>query len=492
MVKRVGQYELKNILGKGTFGTVYLGKHVPSKNKIAVKVIQKESLKPELLLRLEQEIQCQRSVSSENIVKLIDVQKTENNFYLILEYCPGGDLGKFLKDNGPVNESIAQRWIQQIVEGFKVLQKKNIIHRDLKTQNILLTEKNTSAILKLADFGLSRFIEDDLAKTWVGTPLYMAPEIFNCEEYGAKADIWSLGLVLYEMLTGELPIKVQRREQIPAAQKSLKACPLGLSDDCKDLLSKLLEYDPKNRISFQDLFLHPFITGKKVILEPNIDEYQEIDEFEEDFVLLERDESIHEMLIMKKDTHPLINVPEIIASIQSDIEICITFDKIAEKLKMNNNSLIILAIYIEAISILENQIKLCKDIIAKYQLGEALYPEFFEKFNSLKLYFKDFAKKSDETNRYLQVGNFNRSESYNILEFIKKYAVDLCKNGANDEYLTDYGASKLKYQEALTLLNYLNKSKHTQDSPSKKYFDNFLADTYKRLKKANIRVMLYS
>ena len=189
MVKRVGQYELKNILGKGTFGTVYLGKHVPSKNKIAVKVIQKESLKPELLLRLEQEIQCQRSVSSENIVKLIDVQKTENNFYLILEYCPGGDLGKFLKDNGPVNESIAQRWIQQIVEGFKVLQKKNIIHRDLKTQNILLTEKNTSAILKLADFGLSRFIEDDLAKTWVGTPLYMAPEIFNCEEYGAKADI---------------------------------------------------------------------------------------------------------------------------------------------------------------------------------------------------------------------------------------------------------------------------------------------------------------
>ena len=109
MVKKVGQYELKSILGRGTFGTVYLGKHIPSSNKIAVKVISKENLKPELQLRLEQEIQCQRSVNSEFIVKLLDVQKTENNFYLILEYCEGGDLGNFIKKNGPVSEIVAQK-----------------------------------------------------------------------------------------------------------------------------------------------------------------------------------------------------------------------------------------------------------------------------------------------------------------------------------------------------------------------------------------------
>lgn len=109
MGKRIGQYELKTKLGKGTFGTVYLGKHIPSRNKIAIKMINREGLKPEQQNRLEQEILCQRSVSSEYIVSLIDVQKTENNFYLILEFCAGGDLGLFIKSHGPVSESVAQR-----------------------------------------------------------------------------------------------------------------------------------------------------------------------------------------------------------------------------------------------------------------------------------------------------------------------------------------------------------------------------------------------
>ena len=109
MGKRIGQYELNTKLVKGTFGTVYLGKHIPSRNKIAIKMINREGLKPEQQNRLEQEILCQRSVSSEYIVSLIDVQKTENNFYLILEFCAGGDLGLFIKSHGPVSESVAQR-----------------------------------------------------------------------------------------------------------------------------------------------------------------------------------------------------------------------------------------------------------------------------------------------------------------------------------------------------------------------------------------------
>ena len=109
MGKRIGSYELKSKIGKGTFGTVYLGKHIPSKNKIAIKMINREGLKLEQQNRLEQEILCQRSVTSEYIVSLIDVQKTENNFYLILEFCAGGDLSQFMKTHGPVSEEVAQR-----------------------------------------------------------------------------------------------------------------------------------------------------------------------------------------------------------------------------------------------------------------------------------------------------------------------------------------------------------------------------------------------
>lgn len=179
MGKRIGSYELKSKLGKGTFGTVYLGKHIPSKNKIAIKQITRKDLRTDQQNRLEQEIICQRSVDSDYVVKLLDVQKTDNNFYLILEYCSGGDLGQFIQQNGPVDEPVARRWMQNLTEGFKALRAKNIIHRDMKLQNILLTEPTTSAILKLADFGMSRFLDDDLAQSWLGTPLYMAPEVFR-------------------------------------------------------------------------------------------------------------------------------------------------------------------------------------------------------------------------------------------------------------------------------------------------------------------------
>lgn len=190
MGKRIGSYELKAKLGKGTFGTVFLGKHIPSKNKIAIKMINRQGLRQEQQNRLEQEILCQRSVESEYVVKLLDVQKTDNNFYLILEFCSGGDLGQFIQQNGPVDESVAQRWMQHLAEGFKALRAKNIIHRDLKLQNILMTEATTSAVLKLADFGMSRFLDEDLAQSWLGTPLYMAPEVFRWKDgYDAKADI---------------------------------------------------------------------------------------------------------------------------------------------------------------------------------------------------------------------------------------------------------------------------------------------------------------
>lgn len=481
MVKKVGPYELKSILGKGMFGTVYLGRHTPSNNKIAVKVISKETLKPELQIRLEQEILCQRSVSSENIVKLIDVQKTENNFYLVLEYCEGGDLGNFIKQNGPVTEKIAQKWMQQITEGFKVLQKKNIIHRDLKLQNILMTENTTSAVLKLADFGLSRFLEDDLATTWVGTPLYMAPEVLKCEEYGSKADIWSLGLVLYEILTGELPIKVQKREQIPSAQKSLKSLPEFLSDDCKDLLSKLLEYDSHKRISFEEIFIHPFIRPDES--KPN----NLKDSEEEDFILLDRDESVHEGIVFVKDTHPIANIPESISSVKLSLQVSLGLENIAEKCAHNKDFFTSLAVFIEASSILESKIRFCKDLVEKYNLNPIDFPKLFEKYNELKQTFEKILKRTAEIEKL--VDDDDMSEIL-IQEYLFKQAINLSSQAAKYEYLNDYNNSKNKYQEAWTLFDYLSKSYGCELGENKIFVDSFISKTYRRLDNVIIKLNL--
>lgn len=482
MVKKVGQYELTTILGKGTFGTVYLGKHIPSKKKVAVKVICKKTLKPELMSRLEQEILCQKSVSSENIVKLIEVQKTENNFYLILEYCEGGDLGNFLKKNGPVAEDIARRWIQQIIEGFKVLQEKSIIHRDLKTQNILLTEESFSAVLKLADFGLSRFIDDDLAKTWVGTPLYMAPEIFNCEEYGPKADIWSLGLVFYEMLTGELPIKVQKREQIPSAQRSLKPMPSSISVQGQEFLLRLLEYDHKKRISFQELFNHPYIISRtnNVV----IDEELSDEEFEdEDFILLERDESINDNLVLSKLESPEINYLDVVNSICKDLELGKIFEKIVEKLTNNQNFFFAFAVSVEATLVLEKRILHCKEICSKSQ-GNVQNLDFEKSFERLKKFFKEFLEKSEGLNKLQS----EAKKELSIEEFLQGYAIDLCKKAAENEYLCDYDASKAKYQEAVLILEYLNKTYCEEGSNENKKIESFLSETNIRVQNVNVHI----
>lgn len=488
MVKKVGQYELKTILGRGTFGTVYLGRHTPSNMKIAIKVISKDSLKPELQLRLEQEIHCQRSVSSEYIVKLIDVQKTENNFYLILEYCEGGDLGTFIRKKGPVTEEIAQKWIREIVEGFKALYNKNIIHRDLKLQNILMTENSAQASLKLADFGLSRFLEDDLAKTWVGTPLYMAPEIFNCQEYNFKADIWSLGLVLYEILTGELPLKVHKREQIPQAQKNMKAYPDNVSPDCKDLLSRLLQYDPNKRISFEDLYNHPFIRGSKKpeVLQNNFSHSES--DADEDFILLERDESIHEMTILIKDTHPMVNISEIITSADADLEVFRVLEALGNKYLENKEMLFALAINIQATELAEKKYKEINEVVSKYELKETNFPQLYEKFQSIKDNFtKMYTKCETMSNRMLFDKVVKNSCSIPIYQVLMEYAIELCNNAAKCEYLNTYSICKDKYQEAIILLDYLNRN---YDGEEKRKLKSFISETYRRHENVKVKVGL--
>mmetsp|Transcript_4904 Transcript_4904/g.4792 ORF Transcript_4904/g.4792 Transcript_4904/m.4792 type:complete len:414 (+) Transcript_4904:315-1556(+) len=410
--------------------------------------------------------------------------------------------------------------MQHIIEGFKALRAKNIIHRDMKLQNILLTEASTSATLKLADFGMSRFLDDDLAQSWLGTPLYMAPEMFRWKEgYDAKADIWSLGVVFYEILTGEAPFNAKRREEIPHAQKKLKSLPANLSPLCQDLLMRMLSYDPKSRISFEELFEHPFI------LPPKEDEYsikaskgssdsmissdtnnlqlpkEENSESSksDDFVLLSNEESCTDFVFLAKNNHPAVNLTEVVGVVEKQIETAVTIIKLAERIKANNEIIGSFAVYVKAMMVLENSLEYCQQMIDKHALNQELYPAFFELFERVKTMFMQNQDKAEElckeVDKLLAISDPQKLTTIDSIgtqglgdSLIYNYAISLCKEGAKDEYLKDYPKSKEKYLEATTLLDALCKGKGENPSDEWIKVENFKIETHRRLETVNVKL----
>ncbi|KAL3905171.1 MAG: hypothetical protein SGPRY_011010 [Prymnesium sp.] len=204
--KRVGAYELYNCIGHGSFATVYRGIHRPSRQPLAVKAIARARLNSKLQHNLDGEISILYSLNHPNVVRLIDVQTTERHVYLLLEFCPGGDLMKLIKTKGAQSEQSSLSYLAQLALGLQQLRSRNLIHRDLKPQNLLLSSTAPNATLKIADFGFARqMATHDMAETLCGSPLYMAPEILRSQKYDAKADLWSVGTILYELLTATPP-----------------------------------------------------------------------------------------------------------------------------------------------------------------------------------------------------------------------------------------------------------------------------------------------
>ena len=175
--KRVGQYDLYNQIGQGSFATVYRGTHRASGRVVAVKAIQRTKLNRKLQENLEAEISILQSTQHPNVMRLHEVQGTERHVYLILEYCPGGDLMQVIRDKGAQPEAQTREYLEQLANGLQHLRQRNLIHRDLKPQNLLLSAPAPHGVLKIGDFGFARFMQQqDLAET-LRLPLYMAPEI---------------------------------------------------------------------------------------------------------------------------------------------------------------------------------------------------------------------------------------------------------------------------------------------------------------------------
>ncbi|KAK3254883.1 hypothetical protein CYMTET_35919, partial [Cymbomonas tetramitiformis] len=216
---------------------------------------------------LESEISVLRRARHPNIIELVDIKKSAGKIYLVMEFCAGGDLSLYIRKHGRACESVARHFMEQLRAGLQVLRANNLIHRDLKPQNLLLTADSAQATLKIADFGFARSIQPQgLAETLCGSPLYMAPEILQCQRYDAKADLWSVGAILFEIVSARPPFggsnHLQLLRNIERTEARLpEPVASALSGDCLDLIKQLLRRNPVERLSFEDFFCHPFMAS---------------------------------------------------------------------------------------------------------------------------------------------------------------------------------------------------------------------------------------
>ncbi|KAE8684793.1 Kinase superfamily protein isoform 2 [Hibiscus syriacus] len=212
------------------------------------------------------EIFILKRINHPNIIRLHDIIEVPGKIHLVLDYCKGGDLSMFITRHGNVPEATAKHFMQQLAAGLQVLRDNNLIHRDLKPQNLLLSTNDGSAVLKIADFGFARSLQPrGLAETLCGSPLYMAPEIMQLQKYDAKADLWSVGAILFQLVTGKTPFTGSN--QIQLLQNIMKSTELlfpmennYLTPDCRDLCLRLLRRNPVERLTFEEFFNHPYLS----------------------------------------------------------------------------------------------------------------------------------------------------------------------------------------------------------------------------------------
>ncbi|KAI0634197.1 Pkinase-domain-containing protein [Trametes polyzona] len=304
----VKPYVIVSDLGKGSFATVYRGYHEQTHKQVAIKTVNRSGLSPKLFDNLQGEIEILKSLSHRHITRLFEIIRAERNIYLIMEFCAGGDLANYIKKRGRVDgleyipspgaaptyyphpksgglsEIVVRSFLRQLARAIKFLRQRNLIHRDIKPQNLLLSPAGPDEyarghplgvpVLKVADFGFARFLPQAMmAETLCGSPLYMAPEILSYQKYDSKADLWSVGAVLYEMAVGKPPFRAQNHIELlkkieeskgikfpdedPQALARAQAKGEELkpvSPDIKMLIRALLKRVPAERASFEEFF----------------------------------------------------------------------------------------------------------------------------------------------------------------------------------------------------------------------------------------------
>lgn len=306
-VSHIGIYTIGPEIGKGSFATVYKCIDNKTHQPVAIKSVVRSKLKlKKLVENLEIEISILKTMKHPHIVGLLDCTQTSSHFHLVMDYCSMGDLSYFIRkrdqltkshpvissllerypspeDSHGLNHILVTHFLKQLASALEFLRLKLLVHRDIKPQNLLLCPPAHSKeifedghfaglwelpILKIADFGFARFLPStSMAETLCGSPLYMAPEILRYEKYNAKADLWSVGAVLYEMSVGKPPFKadnhVQLLKNIEKSNDRIKFPSVSkVPEPLKKLIRSLLKCNPTERISFTEFFNDELIVGE--------------------------------------------------------------------------------------------------------------------------------------------------------------------------------------------------------------------------------------
>ena len=268
-------YEVKEAVGKGKFGTVKLGIHKKTGKKVAIKVMKKKQMTLQDIELQKREIEILKICQHPSIIRLLDVFENQDYIYIVMEYLKGGDLFNYLeKRDFTIPENKARDLAHSIATGLFYLHSFGIAHRDLKPENILMTDDSDEATPKLVDFGLSKIVgPSEKCNDPFGTLSYVAPEVLLQKPYDKSVDLWSLGVIIYLLLSGTLPFDDDDDREI-ARQTIHDAVDFSyhvwkkVGSDIKKMIKKLLEKDKKDRMTLEEVLQHPWILKKsKSLLE---------------------------------------------------------------------------------------------------------------------------------------------------------------------------------------------------------------------------------
>lgn len=258
-------YLYLSVIGSGTLAKVYLVKHKATHLPYSIKCISKGNLiKYNLINQIYNGLKCLTTISHLSIARLVSVWQDSTTLYLLSEYIPGGELFSLIKKNHGLTLEATHFYIFQIIKFFSKIHSKNIVYRDLKPENILISK---NGYIKIIDFDYAKEITDNKTYTFVGTPEYISPEIIRLTGHNIMSDYWSLGVLIYECLTGVSPFlnddPVYLYENILNCKYQL---PKTMNSNVKDLIKQLFNLNPMNRMGGTSHCLyriksHPFITS---------------------------------------------------------------------------------------------------------------------------------------------------------------------------------------------------------------------------------------
>ena len=265
---KIGQYLIQKTIGQGTFGKVKLGIYIPTKEKVAIKILEKEKMtEKDDEIRVKREFDMLKEFNHPNVIMVTEIFESVDSFYSVMEFCEGGELFNYIVEKKRIPEDEASFFYYQIISGLEYIHSLGIVHRDLKPENLLLTHDH---LIKIIDFGLSNYYKEnnsELLITPCGSPCYASPEMVAGKKYdGIKIDIWSTGIILYAMLCGYLPFEDKDNDKLFNKIMECKVIfPHYISNNARDLIKKILVIDPNERISINDIKNHPFYKRGKFL-----------------------------------------------------------------------------------------------------------------------------------------------------------------------------------------------------------------------------------